>query len=99
MFNTNTFAIIEFKTNALGKSQKSVEDTYEKAINQLKNTIRIFSDRLNKVGIDFISHINITPHIVIANRFPRRTATEQNYALKFVNELYIELSFENSCSF
>lgn len=99
LFNSDHFVLIEFKTNAEGNTQASVEYTYQKAIDQLKNTIKIFSARLKKVQIDFYKHINIVPHIVVASKFPRSQAMEQNYAIQFANDTFLELNFENSHEF
>lgn len=99
LFNSEHFALIEFKTNAEGNSQASVEYTYRKAINQLKNTITIFSNRLKNVNIDFYKQINIAPYIVVSTKFPRSLAMEQNYAIHFANDTLLELNFGNSHKF
>lgn len=96
MFCLDNFAFIEFKTNAEGRTNKSSEETYNKAISQLKNTLRIFSDKLKSVGIDFAIHITIVSHIVVSTRFPRSSASELNYMVEFFDNTGTDLSFDNS---
>lgn len=96
LFSTDDFTLIEFKTNAEGRTDKSIEDTYDGAIRQIKNTVRIFNDRLKSVGIDFLNQITVTPHIVVSPKFPRSSAREQNYMLDFFESMGLELSFEDS---
>lgn len=96
LFNSEHFALIEFKTNAEGNTLASIEYTYQKAIDQLKNTIHIFSTRLNTVRIDFYKQINIAPYIVVSSKFPRSQAMEQNYAMQFANDTLLELNFGSS---
>jgi hypothetical protein len=53
LFDEEQFRFIEFKTNAYGNSEQAVRDTFDKATDQLKETIHVFKDRLQKVNIQF----------------------------------------------
>ena len=41
LFDDKQFRFVEFKTNAEGNSERTVQKTFDKASRQLKNTIRI----------------------------------------------------------
>ena len=93
VFCKDNFSFIEFKTNAEGNTQKAVEDTYEGAINQIIHTITIFKQHLQRVGIDFLKHIDVTPHVVVSSRFPRSSQHEQNLMVSFFETTGLPLSF------
>lgn len=99
LFHSDTFALIEFKTNAEGSTPESIRYTYDKAISQIKNTVGILSERLASVKIDFLDYIEVCAHVVVAQKFPRHSAMEQNYAAQFANDMFIELYFDNSREF
>ncbi len=99
IFNTTLFCFAEFKANAQGNSQKAIEDTYTTAIKQLKETLRIFMQKLQAIKQNFIKRTEVICHIIVSNQFPRSRATEQTYQLSFAKETGIELSFENEISF
>lgn len=96
LFSKEIFSLLEFKTNAEGHSQASIDETYEGAIRQIRNTLEIFTERLRHVGIDFTTRIDVTPHIVVSPKFPRSNAMEQNYMVEFFDTTGVELSFEDS---
>lgn len=95
LFSLATFVFIEFKTHAEGRTFNSVKDTYRGAIHQIENTLRIFTDRLAAVHIDFLTQIEVTPHIVVSPKFPRSSAMEQQYMLEFFDKTNVELNFED----
>lgn len=99
IFNTTLFCFAEFKANAQGNSQKAIEDTYTTAIQQLKETLKIFIEKLQTIGQDFIKCTEIICHIIVSNQFPRSRATEQTYQLSFAKETGSELSFESEITF
>ena len=47
LFDTEQFHFIEFKTNALGNSEQAVFDTFDKAVGQLRETIKVFVENWN----------------------------------------------------
>lgn len=93
LFDTDQFRFIEFKTNAYGNSEKAVHDTFEKASHQLKETIHVFSDRMEKVGISFNDAIVISCHIVVSHSFPKSKAMKQEFQLAFAEETGYALDF------
>ncbi|MFC2710275.1 hypothetical protein [Hoylesella oralis] len=93
LFDEKQFNFIEFKTNAFGHSENAVRDNFDKAKKQLKNTIKVFVDRLNNVGIQFIGVITLSCHIVVSHSFPKSKAVKQEYQLAFADETGIELKF------
>lgn len=97
LFNTDIFCLVEFKTNAIGRSLKSVEETYETAISQLENTLMLLVDKIKEAHSDLFRIVNdVVCHIVVAPKFPRNLAMEQNYMTAFAMKWKIELSFENN---
>lgn len=94
LFDDNQFRFVEFKTNAYGNSNEAVRDTFDKATGQLKETIRVFKDKLQKVNIKFEDAVTLSCHIVISHRFPKSRAIKQEYQMSFADENNnIELSF------
>lgn len=97
LFNTDIFCFVEFKTNAVGRTLKSVEKTYESAISQIENTLQLFVDKIKMAHSDLYEKVNdVVCHIVVASKFPRNLAMEQNYMIAFATKWKIELSFENN---
>ena len=41
LFDIEQFHFIEFKTNALGNSEQAVFDTFDKAVGQIRETIKV----------------------------------------------------------
>lgn len=85
IFDEESFLFIEFKTNAYGNSREQKHATYEKAIGQLEETLRLFRSRLSGVKINFDEQVSIGCHIVVAQSFPRVKAMEQEYSLSFAD--------------
>lgn len=50
LLDMEQFHFIEFKTNAMGNSTQAVYDTFDKAVGQLRETIKVFVERLNPRG-------------------------------------------------
>ena len=86
LFDEDQFRFIEFKTNAYGNSEQAVRDTFDKATDQLKETIHVFKDRLQKVNIQFENAITLSCHIVISHRFPKSRAVKQEYQIRFADD-------------
>lgn len=86
LFDENQFHFVEFKTNAYGNSEQSICDTFEKAISQLAETIKVFRCRLIPLNIDFDKAISLYCHIVLSERFPRCSAQKQEYQIRFADE-------------
>lgn len=93
LFDTEQFRFIEFKTNAYGNSEKAVHDTFEKASHQLIETIHVFADKMEKVGIHFENATVISCHIVVSHSFPKSKAMKQEFQLAFAEETGYALDF------
>ena len=100
VFNKEIFCFVEFKTNAEGRSLESVEKTYLSAISQIENTLLLFVDKIKAAHADLYKVVDdVVCHIVVASKFPRNSAMEQNYMVTFATKWRIELSFESYHSF
>lgn len=93
IFDDEQFRFVEFKTNALGNSEKAVRDTFDKATSQLIATYQLFTNRLDDVGIQFNDAVTISCHIVVSHSFPKSKAVKQEYQLAFADEHCMELNF------
>ena len=100
VFNTDIFCFVEFKTNAEGRSLASVEKTYQSAIQQIENTLELFKNEIKAAHANLYQAVKeVVCHIVVASKFPRNLAMEQNYMVAFAQKWKLELSFENNQSF
>lgn len=95
LFDSEQFHFIEFKTNALGNSEQAVFDTFDKAVGQLSETIKVFVEKLAPQGVNLTDARQVYCHVVVSERFPRTRATRQDYILRFFDETGLELSFSD----
>lgn len=86
LFDDKQFRFIEFKTNAYGNSPEQVRETFDKATSQLKETILVFKDKLQKVDIVFEDAVTLSCHVVVSQRFPKSRAIKQEYQIGFADE-------------
>ena len=86
LFDDKQFRFVEFKTNAYGNSPEQVRETFDKATSQLRETIHVFKDRLQKVDIKFEDAITLMCHVVVSQRFPKSRAIKQEYQISFADE-------------
>ena len=86
LFDDKQFRFVEFKTNAYGNSPEQVRETFDKATSQLKETIHVFKDRLQKVDIQFEDAVVLSCHVVVSQRFPKSRAIKQEYQISFADE-------------
>ena len=102
VFNISHFHFIEFKSNAMGHSLEQIKSTYDKAIDQLLETLNIFIKNISRTGLNFCEKTTISCHIVVSKEFPRSSATEQTCQLEFTLKTTkrfnypVELDFEQS---
>lgn len=100
VFNTSVFSFIEFKSNSEGNCQKTIDDTYQKAVKQLTETLNLFNRLIKGANSDLLKVVDdVNCHIVVNQKFPRSSATEGYYSIKFMEENHVELSFEPSQEF
>ena len=96
LFDEQQFHFVEFKTNAYGNSVEGIRANFEKAIDQLEETLKVFKNRLRVVGVCFEDAIDLSCHIVTSSSFPRSQALKQEYAIRFGEENDgLGLSFSN----
>lgn len=98
VFNIHDFHIVEFKTNAEGKSVEAVKSTYLGAMEQLQSTINWFDELSRKEkGHAFTETINnLECNMVVTLSFLRNNAAEMSYAIAFAKATGgIPLSFDN----
>lgn len=86
LFDDKQFRFVEFKTNAYGNSIEQVRETFNKATSQLKETIHVFKDRLQKVDVQFEDAVTLSCHVVVSQRFPKSRAIKQEYQIGFADE-------------
>lgn len=86
LFDDEQFHFVEFKTNAYGNSNEQVRETFDKATSQLKETIRVFKNRLQKVNIQFEDAVTLSCYVVVSQRFPKSRAVKQEYQISFADE-------------
>lgn len=100
VFDDRTFWLTEFKCNAQGNSDGAVKDTYNTAIAQLKHTVKVFKEREDAIGVDFVSTSNLRCNIVTAHAFPSASALEMELAVGFATEMFgLTLDFKRSIKF
>lgn len=86
LFDESQFRFIEFKTNAYGNSEEQIRETFEKAISQIVETIRLFKERLQAIDICFETAVALSCHVVLSQSFPRSRAVKQEYQVRFADE-------------
>lgn len=86
LFDDKQFHFVEFKTNAYGNSSEQVRETFDKATSQLKETIRVFRNRLQDVNVVFEDTITLSCNVVVSQRFPKSRAIKQEYQISFADE-------------
>lgn len=100
VFDNLFFYFIEFKSNALGHSIPQVNKTYNDAIWQLKVTLNLFDANMRNVKVNFRDVVKVACDIVVAERFPRQTATEQSLKIAFTKDTKgIPLYFSREITF
>ena len=95
LFDDKQFRFVEFKMNAEGKTQKAARNAIEKAEQQLKNTIRIFSEGEKAINVDFENTVVLSCHVVLSRNFPATQSTMQDHQMAFALETGVYLSFDS----
>ena len=89
VFNEQDFHFVEFKTNAEGNNDNSVQATYSKAMSQLKETLSLFENNIKSIGIDFKKQVDIECNIIVSESFPRNNTIEMTYAMQFAKMRFL----------
>lgn len=93
----NELSFIEFKTNAENQTDKAIIENFEKAKEQLLQTIQDFSNRCQTIGVDIRGFVDIDAYIVLNRSVPDGNAFQKGISAKFLFESDgIELLFTNS---
>ena len=95
LFDDKQFRFVEFKMNAEGRSHKSARNTLDKAGQQLKNTIRIFSESEKTIKVDFEDAITLSCHVVLSRNYPVSQSAIQDYQMAFATETGVYLNFDS----
>ena len=99
VLHEDRFCIVEFKLNAEGNSVEAVNYTYDKAVSQIENTLAIFERKIREAGVDFYTATEVVCNVVVAEKFPRASATEQHLLVQFADAHQLDLSFDNRRDF
>ena len=86
LFDDKQFRFVEFKMNAEGRNERAIRVTFDKAAKQLKNTIRIFNERMKSVDISLEDAVALSCHIVVSKSFPSSPSLMQNFQIEFMLE-------------
>lgn len=87
-------SFIEFKTNATNTTTKGFRRNTNKAITQLKFTLSIFQQELNRLGLDLDTLRQVDCYVCFYQGYPRHTASEMNYCAEFSLDTGYALSFD-----
>ena len=96
LFDDKQFRFVEFKMNAEGNNDRAVKKTFDKATSQLVNTIKVFKDGLETVGVSFADAVALRCHVVLSKSFPMSRSIMQNFQMEFaLNTDGIPLDFSS----
>lgn len=99
-FDMNNFYLLEFKDQAQGKTIQSIEETFDKAMLQLRQALNLFIDRTREVGVDLMKEVNVEAHIIVNDMHPRISSIEQSRMLAFpMDNNGVPLSFDRQINF
>lgn len=87
-------AFIEFKTNATSMKTSTIKANYNKALSQLSITIDIFRKGLIASGKNLDVLRNVEAYVCFKKGYPRRTASEGTFRVKFAKQNRCALYFE-----
>lgn len=94
------FYFIEMKTNALNTTMKAIKTNYNKAKNQLYNTIILFIKVFKNIGVDLNKETNLKAFAVFNRTVPKDSAQQKKISVSFMKKTGgIPLLFENSAKF
>lgn len=88
-------AFVEFKTNAVSVNTDTIKRNYNKALRQLSITIDIFRSGLISIGKDLDKLRNMEAYVCFKKGYPRRTASEGTYRVKFAETNRCALYFDS----
>lgn len=86
---------IEFKTDAVNRTQMAITENYRKAEEQLETTVLEFKTRCARIGVDLTSAVRLKAHAVFNPTVPSNNATQKRLSVKFLSKTRVKLSFDN----
>jgi hypothetical protein len=91
-FDETDFCFVEFKLNAESEEERAIRKNRKKAIRQLKNTIDLFDNQLDRN----YGGLNLEAYVCTPEFYPRFDSSWQALAIEFTEEYYgIELFERN----
>ena len=88
---------IEFKSNAINRTDEAIESNYEKASSQLLNTLTEFRRRYEAIGDSLDGKKKLECYAVFNKTVPRNPAYQKKLSASFLkNSNGVKLKFENS---
>lgn len=94
VLSKDNIAFIEFKANMLTEISYMKKYQYKKAQEQLKTTINHFKNGISKKGQNLLNIRKCSAHICFRKGYPRLTAQEINFRVKFADQTGIALFFD-----
>jgi len=96
IISNDVLNFVEFKTNAKLGTDKALEETYEKAAEQLSETISTLRKGIEAIGRDFsLIRKKIVAYVVLNKSIPQRSTYQTTVAFKFSKKNRVRLVFEN----
>ena len=87
---------IEFKSNAINRTDEAIESNYEKASSQLLNTVEEFRKRYYVIGLSMEAMRKLECYAVFNRTVPGNSAYQKKVAAKFLRDSKgVKLKFEN----
>lgn len=92
------FGRVEFKANAVNKTEKAIKDNYEKAKSQLSTTYKDIKERCANIGVDLCATVNVEAYAVFNRTVPKNSSYQKKIEADFSSDTEWEviLHFENS---
>lgn len=92
--NGKYIGFVEFKANAASECEVTVRKNYLKAMEQLKATIEMFNQHYMAHGKTIKAlRSSVEAFICFRHGYPKKTSSQMNYQVRFVEENGIPLSF------
>lgn len=99
VFTDKDLNFIELKTNAINRSEEAIQDNYQKASDQLLNTLEEVSKKCHSVEVEIRDLVKIKAFAVFNRSVPSNDALRKNISIRFLLESKgIKLVFGNECS-
>jgi hypothetical protein len=91
LFDENDFCFVELKLNATSLGERAIRENRQKAIKQLKNTIALFDQKLDKN----YGNLELEAYVCTPETYPKANASWQELALDFLEEVGVRIFEQN----